>query len=67
MRVNKALEIKTSIVFSLTFASNTILSCFFLFFDNGLILISSYSYFKSCTAELVISTGTPTNGVKVEI
>ena len=40
----KALEIKTSILFNLDFANNTILSCFFFFF-----LSIDLHFFNSCS------------------
>ena len=60
----KALGIKTSIVFDLSFSNNTILSCFFFFF----FIIGLYSLIPTViaeisipTTELVIPTGTQTN------
>ena len=57
----EALEIRTSIVFSLSFPSSTILSCFFFFF----FIIDSYFLIPAVivqifipTAKLVIPTGT---------
>ena len=46
----KVIEIKTSMLFNVDFANNTILSCFFLFLNYWLILFNSSSYcinFKS--------------------
>ena len=66
----KDLEIKTSMLFNLDFANNTILSCFFLIF-----LIIDLYFFNSCfiaqifnpIAELVIPTGMPTKEEKGEM
>ena len=44
----KALEIKTSMLFNLDFANNTILSCFFFFF----LIIDSYSLIPEVTARI---------------
>ena len=65
----KALEIKTSMLFDLDFANNTILSCFFLFLNYWLIIFNSCSY---CTnfypvVELVILIGIPTTEAKAEM
>ena len=66
----KALEIRTSIVFNLTFPNNTVLSCFFFF------LFIIYLYFLISaviaqmfipTSELVIPTGTQINEANEEI
>ena len=62
---DKALEMKTSTVFNLVFASNTILSCFFLFFliidlyflIPGVIFKVIPAHIFNPTAELVIFTG----------
>ena len=66
----KALEIKTSTVYNLVFANNTIVSClFFLFLDNWLIILISpaTAQISSPTAELAIRTRTPTNEANGEI
>ena len=57
-------------VFSLVFASNTILSCFFLFFliiDLYLLIPTVVAQIFIPTAELAIPKGTPTNEVNAEI
>ena len=63
-------EIRTSIVFNLSFPNNTIVSCFFFFF----FIIVLYFLIPSViaqifipTAELVIPTGTQTNEANAEI
>ena len=66
----KDLEIKTSMVFNLDFANNTILSCFFFFF----LIIDLYFLFTAVieqiinhTAELATPVGIPTEEAKAEI
>ena len=61
--VLNSLEIKTSIVFSLVFAYNTILSCFFLY----ILIPAVIPQIFLPTAELVIPTRTPTNKANAEI
>ena len=59
-----ALEIKTSIVFNLIFANNTILSCLFLFsviIDLYFLIPVLIAQFFIPIAELEIPIGTPTN------
>ena len=58
-----SLEIKTSIVFNLDFASNTILSCFFFFFliiELYILIPVVITEFFIIIAELAIATGIPT-------
>ena len=66
---SKVLEIRTLIVFNLTFPSNTILSCFFfLFIINLYFLISAViAQIFIRTAKLVIPTGTQINKANAEI
>ena len=66
----KALEIQTSIVFNLVFASNTILSCLFFFF----VIIGLYFLIPAVitkifivAAKLAIPTGISTEEAKAEI
>ena len=69
-RLNKALEINTSILFHLDFANNTILSCFFFFFliiDLYFLILPVIAQIFSPIAELVIPTGIPTKEKKAEI
>ena len=66
----KALEISTSIVFTLSFPNNTILSCFFFFFfiiDLYFLIPEVNAQIFLPTAELVIPTGIATNGANGEI
>ena len=66
----KVLEIRTSIVFNLSFPSKTILLCFsFFFFIIGLyVLISAViAQVFNPTAEVVMPTGPQTNEANVEI
>ena len=66
----KALEIKTSIVSTLGFASNTISLCFFLIFlifDLYILISAVIAQIFIPTTELAIPTGTPTNEVNAEI
>ena len=61
---------KISIVFNLSFASNTILSCFFLFFliiDVYFLIPAIIAPISNPTAELVIPTGIPNSKKKAEI
>ena len=65
----KALETKTSLLFNLVFAKNTILSCFFLFF----LIIELQFLIPAVTAqtfypitELAVPIGIPTNEAKAE-
>ena len=69
--MNKALEIKTYMLFNLDFANNTILSCFFFFFFliiylYFLILAVVSQSFNSIT-ELVIPIGITTKEAKEEM
>ena len=58
----KVLEIKTSLLFNLHFANNTILPCFFLFFlviDLYFLMPPAIAQIFNPIAELVIPTGIP--------
>ena len=58
----KFLEIKTSLLFNLHFANNTILSCFFLLFlviDLYFLMPPAIAQIFNPIAELVIPTGIP--------
>ena len=64
------LDIRTSIVSKLAFPSNTILSCFFLFFliiDLYYLIPTVIAQIFNPTAELAIPTGTSTNEANAEI
>ena len=66
----KVLEIKTSMLFNLHFASNTILSCFFFFFliiDLYLLITAVIEQFFYPIWELVIPIGIPTKKAKAEM
>ena len=66
----KALEIKNSIVFDLSFLNSTILSCFFFFFliTNLLFLISAVTaQFFIPAAERLMLTRISTNETNAEI
>ena len=66
----KALEIRPSIVFYLSFPNNTILSCFFFFFfmiDLYLLIPEVIAQILIPTTELVISTGLAANEANAEI
>ena len=67
----KALEIITSIVFNLSFPSNTsILQCFFFFFfviDSHFLITAVITQMFIPTAELVIPIGIQTNQANAEI
>ena len=66
----KALEIKTSMLFHLDFANNTILSCFFSFFliiDLYFLIPAVITQIFNPVAELVIPIGIPTKEAKAEI
>ena len=66
----KALEIKTSIVFNLVFASNTILSCFFFFvliIDLHFLIPAVTAQIVDPSAELAIPTETTINEANVEM
>ena len=65
----KASEIKTSDLFNLVFAKNTILSCYFLFFliaDVYFLISAIITQTFSPTAELAIPAGITTTEKKVE-
>ena len=66
-RVIKAFEINTSILFSLRYAKNTTLSCFFV--NYWIIIFNSDRYQKifNPTAELAIPKRMPTKEAKGEI
>ena len=67
---NKALEIKTQIVFNLGFTNNTILSCSFLFFfiiDLYFLIPAVIAKIFNPIAELVMRTGTPINESNAEM
>ena len=59
----KALEIKTSMLFNLAFAINTILSCFVFFF----LIIDFYLLIAAAVAEIVIHIGIPSKEAKTKI
>ena len=64
----KALEVRNSIVFNISFPNNTILLCFFFFFFNWLILLNPAVIAQMFipTTVLVIPTGTKTNDANAE-
>ena len=65
-----ALEIKTSILFDLSFPNNTNSSCFFFFFfiiDLYFLIPAVIAQIFILPAELAIPTGTRTNEVNAEI
>ena len=62
--MTKALEIRTSIVFNLSFPNNYILSCFFFFFfiiDLYFLIPAVIAKILISTPKLVIPTGIVTN------
>ena len=66
----KALDIRTSIVPNLAFPSNTILSCFFLFFliiYSKLLIPAVIAQISNPTAEIEIPIGTSCNEANAEI
>ena len=64
----KASEIKTSILFILNFAKNSILYCFFfLIIDLYLFSSCNYAQIFNPTVELAIPTGIPTKEAKKEM
>ena len=66
----KALEIKTSVLFNLNFANNTVLSCFFFFFliiDLYFVIAAVIAQIFNPIAEIVIPTGIPTKEAKAEM
>ena len=70
LRPVKTLEIRTSIVFNLSFPNNIILSYFFIFFfiiDLYFFIPAVIAQFFIPTAELVIPAGTQTNKANTEI
>ena len=63
-----ALEIRTSIVFNISFPNNSILSCFFFFVIDLSFLIAAVTLPMFIpAAELGMRTGTQTNEANVEI
>ena len=66
----KALEIKTSMLFNLDFANNTILSCFFFFFliiHLYFLIPAVVQQISNPIAEIVISIGIPNKEAKAEM
>ena len=66
----KALEIKTSVLFNLNFANNTVLSCLFFFFliiDLYFVIAAVIAQIFNPIAEIVIPTGIPTKEAKAEM
>ena len=66
----KPLEIKSSMLFNLDFANNTILSCFFFVFliiHLYFLILAVIAQIFNPIAELIIPTGTPSKGIKSEI
>ena len=66
----KTLEFKTSIVFKLVFANNTVISCFFSFFyiiDLYFFIPAVIAQIFNPNAELAITIGIPTKKTKAEI
>ena len=66
----KVLEIKTSLLFNLDFANNTISPCFFLFFliiEFYVLILAVIAQIFNPIAELVIPIGIPIKEVKEEI
>ena len=66
----KPLEIKSSMLFNLDFANNTILSCFFFVFliiHLYFLILAVIAQIFNPIAELIIPTGTPSKGTKSEI
>ena len=69
MKIFKPLQIKTSIVFNLVFASNTISSCFFFFFfitDLYFLIPAIIMEIFIVIAELAIPAGIPTKEARAE-
>ena len=65
----KSFEIKTSVVFNLSFADNTTLSSFFLFIliiNLNFLIPGATTQTFDPTAEMAIPIGMPTNRAKVE-
>ena len=66
----EASEIKTSTLFNLVFANNTILPCFFLFLliiDLYFLIMAVIAQIFILTAELAIPTGIPTKEAKEDM
>ena len=66
----KPLEIRTSVLFNLNFANNTVLSCLFLFFliiDLYFVIAAVIVQIFDPIAELVIPSGIPTKEAKAEM
>ena len=69
MSIFKAVEIKTSMLFNLDFADNTILSCFFFFFlliDIYFLIPAVIAQLFHTIAELAIPIGIPSKEAKTE-
>ena len=67
-RLGKVLEINTSILFSLDFANNTILTWFFfLSIDLYFLILAAIAQIFNPFAELVIPIGMPSQDAKAEI
>ena len=70
MKLIKALDIRTSIVFNLYFPNNTNLPCFFFFFfiiDLNFLIPAMVAQIFIPTTELIIPIGTQTNDENTEI
>ena len=66
----KPLEIRTSVLFNLNFANNTVLSCLFFFFsiiDLYFVIAAVIAQIFDPIAELVIPSGIPTKEAKAEM
>ena len=63
----KALEIRTSIVFNVSFPSSTILSCFFFFFIIYFLIPTMIALIFISTSELARPTRTQTNKANAEM
>ena len=64
----KELEIRTSMLFNLDFARNTVLSCFFfLFIDLCFLIPAAIARSFNHIAELGITIGMPSKEAKAEI
>ena len=70
LKLIKALEIKTSTIFNLVFANNTILSCFFLLFmiiDLYFLIAAVNTQMFNPTSKLAIPIAISANEAKAEI
>ena len=65
--MTKALEIKTSMLFTLDFANNTFLSCFFFFLIIDFLIPTVIAQIFIPIAELVIPIGITTKEAKSEM